>query len=75
MSSALHNYLVQQKIRNQVTLIVESGGIRESHQICCLLGFGTDAICPYMSYESIKYHLSGKELNTKKVFRSIHKSN
>jgi DNA repair protein RecO (recombination protein O) len=25
--------------------------------------------------ESIKYHLSGKELNTKKVFRSIHKSN
>ena len=66
MSSALHNYLVQQKIRNQVTLIVESGGIRESHQICCLLGFGVDAICPYMSYESIKYHLENTNISYKR---------
>jgi glutamate synthase domain-containing protein 2/glutamate synthase domain-containing protein 1/glutamate synthase domain-containing protein 3 len=62
MSSALHNYLLRQRIRNQVSIIVESGGVRESHQICCLLGFGVDAICPYMSFESIKYHLDDSNI-------------
>jgi glutamate synthase domain-containing protein 2/glutamate synthase domain-containing protein 1/formylmethanofuran dehydrogenase subunit C len=62
MSSALHNYLLKQRIRNQVSIIVESGGVRESHQICCLLGFGVDAICPYMSFESIKYHLDNSNI-------------
>ena len=62
VSKYLHNYLLKQRIRNQVSIIVESGGVRESHQICCLLGFGVDAICPYMSFESIKYHLDNSNI-------------
>jgi glutamate synthase (NADPH/NADH) len=32
-------------------LIVETGEAREIHHHCLLLGFGADAICPYVVYE------------------------
>ena len=34
-------------------LIVESGEPRELHQFCTLVGYGVDAICPYLAYEAI----------------------
>jgi len=33
---------------------VESGEVREVHQICCLLGYGTDAVAPYMVFEIVQ---------------------
>jgi hypothetical protein len=36
-----------------VGLLVESGEVREVHQFATLLGYGCDAICPYLAYETI----------------------
>lgn len=30
-----------------------SNAIREVHDFCLLLGFGADAICPYLVYETL----------------------
>lgn len=37
----------------KVGLIVETGEAREVHDLCCLLGYGADAICPYLVFETL----------------------
>lgn len=38
----------------KVGLIVETGEAREVHQMCVLLGYGADGICPYLVFEMAK---------------------
>uniref|UniRef100_A0A7S1TF03 glutamate synthase (NADH) n=1 Tax=Compsopogon caeruleus TaxID=31354 RepID=A0A7S1TF03_9RHOD len=47
---AVHHHLVKLSERTQIGIIVESGEPREVHHMCCLLGYGADAICPYLVY-------------------------
>uniref|UniRef100_A0A0B7BD51 glutamate synthase (ferredoxin) n=1 Tax=Arion vulgaris TaxID=1028688 RepID=A0A0B7BD51_9EUPU len=51
---AVHYYLVEQKLRMKVGIIVESGEAREVHHFCTLLGYGADAICPYLTFELLR---------------------
>lgn len=37
--------------RMKIALVVESAEAREVHHICVLLGYGADAICPYLALE------------------------
>ena len=39
-AGAVHHHLIAKRLRSRVALIVESGEVREVHQICCLLGYG-----------------------------------
>lgn len=34
-------------------LLVETGEAREVHQFCTLLGYGADAICPYLAMDAL----------------------
>ncbi|KAJ2909458.1 glutamate synthase [NADH], partial [Coemansia aciculifera] len=52
-AGAVHHHLVATKLRAKVALIVETGEARETHHFCVLVGYGVDAICPYMVYEVI----------------------
>ncbi|XP_061953656.1 glutamate synthase 1 [NADH], chloroplastic isoform X1 [Populus nigra] len=58
---AVHQYLVKKLERTQVGLIVESAEPREVHHFCTLVGFGADAICPYLAVEAIwRLQVDGK---------------
>ncbi|XP_054735838.1 uncharacterized protein LOC129242928 [Anastrepha obliqua] len=48
---ALHHHLIETLQRMKVGIIVETAEAREVHQICVLLGYGADAICPYLAFE------------------------
>lgn len=48
---ATHHYMIEARCRMQVGLIVETAEAREVHHICVLLGYGADAICPYLVFE------------------------
>lgn len=48
---ALHHYLIETLRRMKVGIIVETAEAREVHHICVLLGYGADAICPYLAFE------------------------
>ncbi|XP_035687189.1 glutamate synthase [NADH], amyloplastic-like isoform X1 [Branchiostoma floridae] len=50
---AVHHYLINTRQRLKVGLILETGEAREVHHLCLLLGYGADAICPYLVYESV----------------------
>ena len=51
--SGVHHHLVSLKKRAKVALMVETGEAREVHHICVLVGYGADAICPYLIMEII----------------------
>ncbi|MCZ6875407.1 MAG: glutamate synthase large subunit, partial [bacterium] len=52
-SSGLHHHLIRQGNRIKVGLLLESGEPREVHHFCLLLGYGVQAINPYMVYETL----------------------
>ena len=52
-SAGLHHHLIRQGTRTRVGLVLESGEPRETHHFCLLLGYGVQAINPYMAFESI----------------------
>jgi glutamate synthase (NADPH/NADH) len=55
----VHHHLVLQKKRAKVALMVETGEAREVHHLCVLVGYGADAICPWLMMETI--HKVGRE--------------
>lgn len=50
----IHHHLIETRLRMKVGLIVETGEAREVHHICVLLGYGADAINPYLVFELAK---------------------
>ncbi len=49
----MHHHLIKTRQRLKVGLIVETGEAREMHNFCLLVGYGADAICPYLIYENL----------------------
>lgn len=60
--SALHQYLVRTGKRTQVSIIANSGEAREVHHFAALIGFGADAINPYLAYASIQQSIETEHL-------------
>jgi glutamate synthase domain-containing protein 2/glutamate synthase domain-containing protein 1/glutamate synthase domain-containing protein 3 len=51
--SGLHHHLVNSGTRTLVSLLLESGEPREVHHFAVLLGYGVNAINPYLAFESL----------------------
>ncbi len=52
-TGAVHHYLVRNAKRTQIGIVLETGEAREVHHHCLLIGYGADAINPYLAFESI----------------------
>lgn len=50
---AVHHHLVRSHLRTRVGIVVETGEAREVHHHCLLIGFGADAINPYLAFEAL----------------------
>jgi glutamate synthase (ferredoxin) len=53
LMGGIHHYLVSKGTRTRVSVILETGEAREVHHFSTLIGYGADAINPYMAFESI----------------------
>ncbi|CCE63788.1 hypothetical protein TPHA_0F03070 [Tetrapisispora phaffii CBS 4417] len=62
---AVHHHLVRNRQRSQAAIIVESAEVKEIHHFCVLLGYGCDAIYPYLAMESLV------RLNNEGLLRNI----
>ncbi|KAK5162816.1 glutamate synthase [NADH] [Oleoguttula sp. CCFEE 6159] len=49
----VHHHLVKNRWRSQAALFVETAEAREVHHLCVLVGYGADAVCPYLAMECI----------------------
>ncbi|MEW5956560.1 MAG: glutamate synthase-related protein, partial [Chloroflexota bacterium] len=51
---AVHHHLIRQGKRMRVSLVVESGEVREVHHLAGLLGYGANAVNPYLALATIE---------------------
>ena len=51
----VHHHLIKKTLRTQIGIVLESGEAREVHHHCLLIGYGADAINPYLAFESLWY--------------------
>ena len=52
-TGAVHHHLVRCGLRNHAGVVIRSGEPREVHHLATLIGYGADAVNPYLAYQSI----------------------
>ncbi|KAI8138284.1 hypothetical protein BJV82DRAFT_651579 [Fennellomyces sp. T-0311] len=68
----VHHHLVRNKQRSRIGLMIETGEAREVHHFCVLLGYGADAICPYLPMEALlKLHRERALRDTERTTESL----
>jgi glutamate synthase (NADPH/NADH) large chain len=50
---AVHHHLVARAKRTRIGIVLESGEAREVHHHCLLVGYGADAINPYLAFDAL----------------------
>ncbi|MDR2493278.1 MAG: glutamate synthase subunit alpha, partial [Coriobacteriales bacterium] len=52
--AGLHHHLVRRGMRTQMSIVAASAEPREVHHLALLVGYGANAVYPYLAYESIR---------------------
>ncbi|TVS17060.1 MAG: glutamate synthase large subunit [Gammaproteobacteria bacterium] len=52
-TGAVHHHLVNSHARTRIGIVVETGEAREVHHLCLLIGYGADAVNPYLAFEAL----------------------
>ncbi len=52
--AGLHHHLTRQGTRTKVSFVVETGEAREMHHFAVLIGYGANAVNPYLAFETIE---------------------
>ena len=51
--SSVHHHLVGKGLRTSTGLVVDTGSARETHHFALLAGYGAEAVCPWLAYDTI----------------------
>ncbi|MCU0491510.1 MAG: glutamate synthase large subunit [Chloroflexaceae bacterium] len=54
-TSAVHHHLIRTGWRTRLSLLVETGEMREVHHLAALVGYGAEAINPYLALASARH--------------------
>ncbi|MEM7096643.1 MAG: glutamate synthase large subunit [Pseudomonadota bacterium] len=52
-AGSVHQHLVRGHARSRIGIVLETGEAREVHHHCLLVGYGVDAINPYLAFEAL----------------------
>ncbi|MFP1886592.1 glutamate synthase large subunit [Lonsdalea quercina] len=66
---AIHSRLVEQSLRCDANIIVETASARDPHHFAVLLGFGATAIYPYLAYETLSRMVDNRTID--KAHRAV----
>lgn len=58
--SATHEHLVKAGLRTSTGLVIDTGSAREVHHFALLAGYGAEAVCPWLAFETIN-HMGSKD--------------
>ncbi|MFQ3580048.1 MAG: glutamate synthase large subunit, partial [Bacteroidales bacterium] len=51
---AIHNHLIRNGLRVRCGIIVEAADVRETHHFATLIGYGANAVNPYLTFDTLK---------------------
>ena len=54
-TAAVHHFLIREGLRTSAAIVVESGEPREVMHFCLLIGYGANAINPYLTLETVEW--------------------
>ena len=63
-TAAVHHHLIRRGLRTRASIVVESGEPREVHHFCTLIGYGADAVNPYLALQVIVRLLEQEDLSS-----------
>ncbi len=77
--AAVHHHLIREGLRTSAGLVVDTGSAREVHHFALLAGYGAEAVCPWLAFETVATMdsylpegLTSKEAN-KRFIKAINK--
>ena len=65
VTSGLHHHLIKKGTRTLVSIITETAEAREIHHFATLIGFGANAVNPYLAFEVIYNEVKNKHFKVK----------
>ena len=78
-TAAVHHYLIREGLRTSAALVVESGEPREVMHCCLLIGYGANAVNPYLTLETVEWMcredgLGGPDLSGEQARKNLVKA-
>jgi glutamate synthase domain-containing protein 2/glutamate synthase domain-containing protein 1/glutamate synthase domain-containing protein 3 len=70
-TGAVHHHLNSAQQRMRLSIVVDTGEARDTHQMACLFGFGASAVCPYLAYETVQEVLEKDKTARKPVLEGF----
>ena len=73
----LHHYLIGKGLRRKASIVVKGGDVIETHHVATLMGYGADAVYPWLSIkfldveERIQKYFKGIEMGLLKVMSKL----
>mgnify|MGYP000104588484 CR=1 FL=1 len=52
--SAVHHHMIRTGLRTLCSLLAETGDVREVHHLACMIGYGAEAVNPYLALASVR---------------------
>ncbi|MFM9834951.1 MAG: glutamate synthase large subunit [Methylophilaceae bacterium] len=71
--AATHEHLVKAGLRTSTGLVIDTGSAREVHHFALLAGYGAEAVCPWLTYETIASIKEDTYESNKKFVKAIGK--
>jgi glutamate synthase (ferredoxin) len=68
--SAVHHHLIRAGLRMRASLVVETGEAREDHHFACLLGYGAQAVNPYLAFEIVAHEIRRRGMSIPGALRN-----
>ena len=65
--AGLHHHLTREGLRTFAGIVIETGEAREVMQFALLIGYGVDAICPYLAFKTVHDLASTNMLEVQKT--------
>ncbi|BCX49960.1 glutamate synthase [Haloferula helveola] len=60
-TGTVHHHLIRSRKRLRCSLVVESGEIRDTHQVACTFAVGATALCPYLGFATVRQLVAADE--------------
>ncbi|WLR50818.1 glutamate synthase large subunit [Bacillus tianshenii] len=71
--SGLHHHLIRSRTRTKVSILIESAEPREVHHFAALIGYGAEAINPYLAFDSLGDLLEKNDLPVTSLEEAVEK--
>ncbi len=66
--SATHEHLVKVGLRTSTGLVIDTGSAREVHHFAMLAGYGAEAVCPWLAFETVNSMMGADGYGASKKF-------